>query len=250
MWTLDREAPLPLWLANSSDDSAIVACTTRRGGISGPPYHALNLGRSTADHPEAVRENRLRVLARLGISADHLVTAGQVHGARVVRVEAPGHAPDCDALLTTRPGLAIAVTTADCMSLLLTAPGAVAAVHSGWRGTSAGMPAIALAAICDAAGCLPQRVRVFLGPCIRVCCYQVGPEVAERFPAEAVRTDSPRPYLDLPWAARSALVAAGVPDHAIFDCGACTACDPEWYFSYRRDGPESGRHWGVAALRG
>jgi copper oxidase (laccase) domain-containing protein len=82
-----------------------------------------------------------------------------------------------------------------------------------------------------------------------VCCYEVGPEVADRFPSAAVRRSTPRPHLDLPRAARLQLAEAGVADASIFDCGACTACDPDWYYSYRRDGPESGRHWGVTAIR-
>jgi len=248
MWTLDDNAPVPLWFARRDD--AAVAASTRRGGVSRGPYHALNLGRSTADDPEAVAENRRRVLAGLGGSPEALVTAGQVHGARVVRVDRAGHAPECDGLLTTTPGLALAITTADCMSILFAARGAVAAVHSGWRGTAAGMPAVALAAVCDAAGVAPDEVRVHLGPCIRVCCYEVGEEVAGDFPAAVVKRDGARPKLDLPLAARLQLEAAGVPPAAILDCGACTACDAENYYSYRRDGPVTGRHWGVAILRG
>ena len=248
MWTLDASAPVPLW--RSSDRGAVLAASTRRGGVSRGPYHALNLGRSTADDPEAVAENRRRVLASLGASPERLVTAGQVHGARVVRAEEPGHAPECDALLTTRPGLALAITTADCMSILYAAPGAVAAAHSGWRGTAAGMPALALAAVCDAAGVGPEDVRVSFGPCIRACCYEVGEEVAGDFPEAAVRRGEGRPHLDLPVAAKLQLAAAGLPAEGLFDSGACTACDAELYYSYRRDGAVTGRHWGVAVLTG
>ncbi len=240
MWTLEASAPVPLWLARR--DGAVVAASTRRGGVSRGPYHALNLGRSTADDPDAVAENRRRVLATVGGSLDALVTAGQVHGARVVRVDRPGHAPECDGLLTTTPGLALAVTTADCMSILFAAPGAIAAVHSGWRGTAAGMPAVALAAVCDAAAVTAAEVRVHLGPCIRVCCYEVGEEVAGDFPPAAVKRDGARPRLDLPLAARLQLEAAGLPAENLLDCGACTACDPAHYYSYRRDGPVTGRH--------
>lgn len=247
MWTLEPEPPPPLWRAAPPPFGAAVACTTRRGGVSTSPYHALNLGRSTADDPAAVGENRRRVLASLGLPPERLVTAGQVHGARVERVSEPGHVAECDALVTTAPGLALAVTTADCMSLLYVAPSGVAAVHSGWRGTSAGMPLAALRALCDAARCPPDQVTVFLGPCIRACCYEVGPEVAALFAGEALRPASPRPFLDLPAVARAQLVAAGLRPQAFHDSEACTACQPDWYFSHRRDGPRSGRHWGVVA---
>jgi len=217
--------------------------------VSDAPYHALNLGRSTADRPAAVAENRRRMLGALDLDPARLATAGQVHGARVVRVENAGHVPDCDALLTTRSGLALAVTTADCMPLLFSAPGGVAVAHAGWRGTREGIAVATLTALCESARVSPAAVTVHIGPCIRVECYEVGPEVAEVFPSAAVRSDFPRPHLDLPRAVRDQLEAAGVPAPAIHDCGACTACEPERYFSYRRDGPASGRHWSVAALR-
>ena len=112
------------------------------------------------------------------------------------------------------------------------------------------MPALALTAVCDAAGVRPEDVRVSFGPCIRACCYEVGEEVAGAFPEAAVRRGEGRPHLDLPVAARLQLAAAGLPAEALFDSGACTACDAELYYSYRRDGAVSGRHWGVAVLTG
>ena len=47
--------------------------------------------------------------------------------------------PDGDALVSNVPGLALAVMVADCVPILLCDParGAAAAIHAGWRGTSA-----------------------------------------------------------------------------------------------------------------
>jgi hypothetical protein len=64
-----------------------------------------------------------------------------------------------------------------------------------------------------------------------------------------VRRENQTAYLDLPLAARLRLEAAGVPGAAIQDVGACTACNPDWYFSHRRDRGTTGRQWGLAALR-
>ena len=211
MWTLDSASNVPLWRPRDSHRLALLAFSTRRGGVSAAPFDSLNLGRSTLDEADCVTENRLRLLAAFGATAELLATAGQVHGARVVEVTAPGHHPECDALVTTVPGLALAVTTADCMSLLYSVAGGVAAAHAGWRGTAAGMPAAALAALCSRSGSSPADVSVHMGPCIRGCCYVVGPEVAARFPAEAVRREADGLRLDLPTAARTALLAAGVP---------------------------------------
>ena len=248
MWTLDRSAQIPCWRATHAPGGALLAFTTRRGGTSAAPFDTMNLGRSTTDLQECITENRSRLLTSLGAQPASLATAGQVHGTRVVEVSAPGHHPECDALLTTVPGLALAVTTADCMALLFSAPGAVAAAHAGWRGTELGMPQAALAALLARTGCAPSDITVHIGPCIRGCCYEVGEEVASRFPAATLRRVAGRARLDLPTAATISLRASGIPAHAIHDTGACTACESHWYYSYRRDTGATGRMWGVAVL--
>jgi YfiH family protein len=248
MWNLDRAFAVPLWRPCPAETSWVRAFTTRRGGVSEPPWESLDLGLSTGDRPEAVRENRRRVLAGLGLDGERLVTAGQVHGGVVHRVAQPGHEPACDVLLSLTPDLVLTISTADCMSLLFTAPGAVAAAHAGWRGALAGAPAVAFRALLSA-GVPAGAVRVALGPCIRACCYEVGPEVAKRFPSSAVSRVGARLHLDLPAAARLQLVEAGLPPGAFEDTGACTSCESEWYFSHRRDAGRTGRLWGLVALR-
>ena len=142
-----------------------LAFSSRRGGVSPPPRDSLDLGFSTADPADLVRENRRRLLERLasrsrrGSSPPGRCTAPSCAASPV-----PATSPDCDALLTLAPGLALAVATADCMALLYHAPGAVAAAHAGWRGAAAGVPGATLRALCDAAGVPPDAVRVALGP--------------------------------------------------------------------------------------
>jgi hypothetical protein len=224
--------------------------TTRAGGVSTAPYDRLNLGAHVGDDPAAVAENRRRVLAACGHPPGRLATAGQVHGARLVEVDGAGHVEACDGLLTRVPGLPLAVTVADCMPLILVAPGAVAVAHAGWRGTAEGMARHALLELCRVAKVPPQAVVVHLGPCIRACCYAVGPEVAERFPATAVERRAGALHLDLAAAARAQLTAAGLPAAALVDLGECTCCHAEWYYSHRRDGERTGRQWALAALPG
>jgi YfiH family protein len=250
MWILDGGATTPYWRPRTPRPGSVLLFSTRRGGTSGSPYDSLNVGRSTEDDPAAVTENRERLLLAAGLDPSRLATAGQVHGTRVVEVLAPGHHPECDALVTRVTGVTLAVTTADCMSLLYAAPGVVAACHSGWRGTAEGMPVKTLEAVCRLAGCTPDAVEVAIGPAIRGCCYEVGEEVASRFASEAVRRTEVKPRLDLPTAARRALEDAGVTPEALHDTGACTACEPFHYYSHRRDHGRTGRHWGVAAWTG
>lgn len=249
-WTLDSDAAVPLWRPMDAGPAYALAFSSRRGGVSPPPRDSLDLGPSTRVPADLVRENRRRLLERLQLDPAAVVTAGQVHGAVLRLVSRPGHVAHCDGLLTLTPGLALAVATADCMALLYRAPGAVAAAHAGWRGAAAGVPGATLQALRAAAGVPPAAVRVALGPCIRACCYEVGPEVAGKFPSTAVHRVGGRTHLDLPAVARLQLLEAGLPEAALEDTGVCTACHPELCFSYRRDGRGTGRMWGLAALRG
>jgi len=247
-WSLDTLDSVSLWRPSEPPPGAIVAATTRVGGVSPAPFETLNLGKSTADDPAAVEENRRRVLAALGIPDGRLATAGQVHGTRVTEVHTPGLHVETDALVTREPGLALAVSGADCLPLLAVAPGAVAAAHSGWRGTAAGMPAEVVRALLALSKASPIDVRVYLGPCIGSCCYHVGEDVAARFPAEAVIRDDAGIRVDLAGAARRQVEALGVPRAAIVDPPACTSHHPEWCYSHRRDHGRTGRLWGVVAL--
>jgi len=248
-WTFDRHAAVPAWRLDGADSSLVLAFSTRLGGVSEQPRDSLDLGSSTAGARDDVHENRRRLLESLRLDPAALVTAGQVHGVTLCSVSHPGHVPECDALLTRSRGLAVAVATADCMPLLLAAPGAVAAVHAGWRGAAAGLPGAALRAFCAAAAISPDAVHVALGPCIRACCYEVGPDVAGAFPPSTVRRRHGRFHLDLPAVALQQLRDAGLPAPRFHDLGVCTACESELCFSYRRDGGNTGRLWGVAALR-
>ena len=234
-----------IWRPRDAPPGVVFAMTTRLGGVSDPPYDRLNLGRSTDDLPDAVTENRRRVLDALGFSADRVATAGQVHGTRVVEAHGPGLHRGSDGLITRERDLALAVSGADCLPLLFCAGDAVAAAHSGWRGTAAGMPRIALDALLALAGAAPADARVFLGPCIGPCCYEVGQDVADQFPAAARIESNGSIRVDLAAAARLQLVEAGVPGDAIVDPPACTSCQPAWCYSHRRDRGLTGRQWGV-----
>lgn len=247
MWTLDPSVVPPRWAFASEDGGARLCFSTRQGGCSESPFDRLNLGRSTGDDPDAVSENRRRLLAGLGLDPEVLATAGQVHGRTVRTVGSPGHASECDGLVTTSIGLAVAVSAADCIPILYTAPGAVGAAHSGWRGVVGGIPEATVDALIAATGCAPDRITAHLGPCIRVCCFCVGPDVAEQFPSSFVHTVNDSLHVDLAAAARARLLDRGLSPGAVYDVGACTSCEPAWYYSHRRDQGRTGRLWGVAA---
>src|SRR5256885_1743502 len=119
------------------------AFSTRLGGVSRLPEHALSLGNFSHDQREAVLENRQRFLAAIGASAWQLVTARQIHSADVRSVrdadDARREPVACDALTANLPRTMLAVQTADCLPVLIVdeRTRAFAAVHAGWRGTLA-----------------------------------------------------------------------------------------------------------------
>jgi YfiH family protein len=246
--TYDGRTAVPCWI--TYDSGCVLAFSTRLGGVSTAPFDSLNLGRSTADDPASVTENRRRLLERLGFDPARLANAGQVHGVRVLRVATAGLHPDADALVTTEHDLAVAVTAADCVPLVYVVPGAIAVAHSGWRGTADGMPRAALEAVCAAGGTSAGHVHVYIGPSIRSCCYCVGADVAERFPIATRRVENGAWHLDLAAAARIQLADAGVDSAHVADIDQCTACDRVRYYSHRRDHGTTGRLWAVAAIPG
>ncbi|HEX7298076.1 MAG TPA: polyphenol oxidase family protein [Solirubrobacteraceae bacterium] len=201
--------------------------TTRRGGVSEGPYASLNLGLWTDDEPERVLDNRERVRAYAG--ADRLAQGRQVHGTKVaVDVDA---VEEADGQVTTRRGVAAIVLVADCLPVALAGPDAAGMVHAGWRGLAAGVLEAGVAALSGG------PVAAAIGPGIGPCCYEVGDDVRAVFGVEG-RT------LDLKAIARRRLEDAGVRE--IHDCGLCTACDPQRFFSHRRDRGVTGRQAGLA----
>ncbi len=186
-------------------------------------------------------------------ASGRLASAKQIHSARCLYAPAPGRLAEADALVTDRPGLLLGVRTADCLPLLVADPEhrAVAAIHAGWRGLVAGILAEALRRMAERFGSRPEALLVAVGPAIGPCCYEVGPEVAaqfrELFPE---RKDlSGRTRLDLAEAARRQLCALGVGEERLAVAGICTRCRAEEFYSWRRDGPRTGRMLSVIGIR-
>lgn len=176
------------------------AVTGRAGGVSTGERAGLNLGSHVGDDPDAVAENRRRLSAALGRPVAYM---SQCHGAEVALVDAvPEVAPECDALVTTAPDLALAVLVADCVPLLLAGDGVVAAVHAGRPGLMAGVVPAAVAALRDLGA---TRIDAVVGPSVCGRCYEVPAgmraDVAAAHPISAAVTWSGTPAVD---------VAAGV----------------------------------------
>ncbi|MFI5027885.1 MAG: polyphenol oxidase family protein [Solirubrobacterales bacterium] len=233
------------WL-EASLPGARVAFSTRLGGASASPFDSLNLGILTEDAPAAVLENRHRLTAALGLRADQVAIAHQVHGAELLThagpqrpgpfAEAGAAEPlEADGHVTAVPGLAPLVFVADCLPVALAGPGGVAMLHCGWRGLASGIVARGVEAVgaTDAA----------IGPGIGACCYEVDEEVLGAFAGLGDGVASGR-MLDLSEAAQRLLSEAGV--ERIESAGLCTSCEHELFFSHRRDAGRTGRQAGLA----
>ncbi len=238
-------------------DGARAAFTTRGGGVSTAPFDSLNLGVLTDDANEAVAENRRRLAAALGLPPARIAFARQVHGARLLTHAAPdpplrgsfGTHPvpkeprsgegvvEADGHVMIRPGTAGLVFTADCLPVALRGPGGVAMLHCGWRGLAAGI----VAAGAEAVGATEAAI----GPGIGPCCYEVGSEVLDAFAPLGDGIAEER-MLDLPEVARRLLREAGV--ERVQSAGLCTSCEPELFFSHRRDAGRTGRQAGLVWL--
>lgn len=171
---------------------------------------------------------------RTGIDTSRMVFPRQTHTANVavVRSLPAGPLANTDAVVTDLPGVLLGVNTADCAPLLMAdvSAGVIAACHCGWRGTVAGIAAATLRAM-ESLGAERGRVRAVIGPCICPECFEVGEEVAERFPAEAViRAPGAKPRVDLPRA-----VALQLPGVKVELSGLCSRHNTDFY-SVRRQG--------------
>ena len=239
--------------------------STRAGGVSPAPYNSLNLGAKWGDSSDNVGENRRRILAAAGARA--MFRVSQKHGTRVVVVAAGDDSEtvkttEADGLCSNQAGLGLAVHVADCVPVLIADPrtGACAALHAGWRGTVAGMAAAGVAALVENFGCRPEDLRVALGPCIGVCCFDVGAEVVAAFESSwpgarsagiVVETQGFHPRIDLRLCLSLQFQAAGVlPEHV--DASAdCTSCDPAGrFYSFRRSGRLTGQLAGFIVVPG
>jgi len=213
-----------------------VVFTTRRGGVSEGPYASLNLGRKTGDDVKRVDENRRRACAEISGDAARLALNYQVHSAVVRRArEGERGGVRADGLWTEEPGLPVLALSADCLPIaLVRANGgtpAVCVLHAGRIGLLEGIVEAGVTA-------LGGTLAAAIGPAIGPCCYEVGEEVATPYRSRFGAGIMHGRKLDLWQAAERVLRDAGVERVERFDL--CTACNPELFFSHRRDGKPRG----------
>jgi YfiH family protein len=200
-----------------------------------------------------------RLAELLGVPRAPVARLKQVHGTTVVDVKGipPGQVVVAglgDALVTTEPGLVLAIATADCVPLVLVdlEAGALAAVHAGWRGTAAGVVDAALDAL-EARGARSSRLYALFGPSISRDAYEVGPEVLAALDGSlpegaALPGRGDRCWLDVAACNEAALLRRGARPERIVRPRLCTFGEPGRFASYRRDAAMAGRIFTGAVL--
>lgn len=263
--------------------------STRPGGVSASyGGNTLNLGMTPGDATRNVERNRELFLEEIGATNvdGHLwplLQVKQIHSAIVHRVDGLSHdSLPGDGMMTDTPGLLLAIRTADCVPVLMAdvKRHAVAAFHAGWRGTAARIVEKGVGEMRRQFGTLPRDLRAAVGPCIRRCCYVVGPELREQFESQFSYADDlfeevfdsnaihvrypllflnqrapghgdlgPEIHLDLVEANKRQLEDAGVREEQISVVGGCTACDSTRFFSHRAEYGKTGRMMAVVGIR-
>lgn len=253
---------IPHW----SEQGVNIGFSARHGGASHHPFHSLNMGLHVGDQQESVLCNRRQFAGIFRIGLDKVVCCEQVHGSQVAHVdmEQGGRGaenyntslPGIDALVTRTPGIMLATFYADCIPVFFFDPvtRAVAIAHSGWKGTMDRIVLNTLQSMVQRLGSKLGDIEVFLGPGIGPCCFQIAPDLSEKVSKAFVEFDgimyrNGEIYWDLRLTNWHILIQAGINPVKIIDCGLCTSCRTDLFYSHRREKGNTGRMMAAIGLR-
>lgn len=235
--------------------------STRRGGVSKPPYDTLNLSFEVGDEREAIVKNRKKLAEVLGVPTDSFVTLRQMHSSQILKVnrkettsflseEVIGKG---DALITVEP-VVLTLFYADCLPIFLVEPQRKVAglIHAGWRGLKEQIAKKTVEEMVLEFGVSPGNLFAWLGPSIGPCCYQVSSNFLDyfkAFPGSVKKTVDGRVSLNLKSVGYAQLHEAGIKKENIKTEPHCTFCQKDLFFSYRRENGETGRQAAILVLR-
>ena len=216
---------------------------TREGGVSEGVFTSLNTGFGSGDDRDKVAANRARAMARLDLAPEALLTARQVHSARVEVVESAfdqSERPTADGFVTRTPGITLGILSADCAPVLFAdaAGGVIGAAHAGWHGALGGVLEATVSAMAGL-GAEAANTVAAIGPCIGKDSYEVGPEYPAPFLAEDpangrlfTEADGGHYCFDFPAYIAARLTALGLRE--VVASGHDTCAEEDRFFSYRR----------------
>jgi len=188
---------------------------------------------------------RAYLLKEGGVDIPQVFWRKQIHGDDILDVKGAVSSakvcPDADAYITHEKNLPIAIRTADCVPVFIFDPThrVIGLAHAGWRGTYKAIAVKTVQKMQQQYATQPSELKILIGPSIRECCYQVGEEFRDYFPAHT-KDRGGYLYADMVSSNRDQLIQGGALPDNIYDSGLCTCCNKN-YFSFRRDAKNAGR---------
>lgn len=192
--------------------------------------------------PYSSPSDRTEFTKILKLKSEYIVKPKQIHSNIIVSINQPGEILNVDGVITNHTDLILSIQVADCMPIFLHDKNndIIGLVHAGWRGVSKGIINKTIEKLNELNSDL-NNVKILLGPSIRQCCFEIGPEVATLFEEKYLRNgDDGRSYMDLQNYVIDTFDYLGVKRKNIFDTNTCTCCSND-YHSFRRDGEKAGR---------
>lgn len=252
-----------------SEPDVLATFSTRRGGVSQPPFAELNVGFHVGDELTAVQTNRQLISEAHGLNVNHLTAGQQTHSVTIQTITAANRGrgaltwdsafADTDGLVTAVPDIPLLVVVADCAAVYVYDPvhHVIGLGHAGWRGTLKGMVFHLLNTMNDQFGTLTNQVKVAIGPCLGVECYPVGEELLVAFREQwgpsadqfFVSDAQDQLHLDLRRALTWQLTQLGVRPQALEVSPDCTSCHLDRFYSHRAEHGRTGRMAAILMLQ-
>ncbi len=227
----------------------IFGFSTKIGAERKAPFF-FNLSNSVCDEKIIVDENRSLFFNSVGLDIKNVAIQKQIHGDKISYVSKGGVCGESDAMITDKKNLGLAISTADCAAIFLydRKRKIIAAVHSGWRGTNKKILLKTLQTLSNAFQSNPKNISAYIAPSISQKNYEVGEEVANHFDKKYLIPSGKKYLLDVANVNYDILLNFGIKNSNIQISSLCSFEMKELLHSYRRDGQQSGRAFGIIAM--
>lgn len=224
------------------------AFSTKIGLNREAPYY-FNMSKTVGDDPKLVDENRELFFSSIGLKPNQIAFQKQIHTDKISIVTKPGYQGESDAMLTDKPNIGLAISTADCTPIFIydTKQKIIAAIHSGWRSTKAKIVSKTLDELNRKFNCTPENLIAYIGPCISQENYEVSSDFINYFDEKYLKPRGDKFLLDLKLTNKDMLLEFGIPENQIEVSPLCSFGE-NYLHSYRRDGKVSGRALGVISI--
>ena len=174
-------------------------------------------------------------LMHYNLNSENIASCNQIHSNKVQFITEAGVYNKTDGLICSfDSNLVLLIQTADCVPIFIVdnLKGLMGLVHSGWKGTYQNIITSALS-IFFAEGSKKNNIRVYIGPSIRQCCYEIKEDVSKYFNKKYINMRNDNLYLNLLDKIKDDIISEGIDNHNICSSQICTFEDQK-YYSYRK----------------